>query len=115
MVALVFAAHHGLDNLVAIVDYNNLQSLTTVDKTMRIEPLADKFTSFGWCVRDIDGHDHAALEAHLCATPWEYDRPSVLIARTIKGKGVSFMENKIEWHYRNPDDAQLASALAELC
>jgi transketolase len=112
--ALMFAAHHRLDNLVAIVDYNKLQSLTTVDKTLRIEPLADKFKAFGWCVREVDGHDHAALASDLSTTPWNPGQPSILIAHTVKGKGVSFMENRVEWHYRTPDPAQLAQALAEL-
>lgn len=112
--AFLFAAHHGLDRLVAIVDYNNLQSLTTVDATLRIEPLASKFEAFGWSVREVDGHDHEALRESLVSTPWRAGRPSVLIARTTKGKGVSFMENRVEWHYRSPDDAQLAQALAEL-
>lgn len=112
--AIMFAAHHGLDNLVAIVDYNDLQSLTTVDKTLRIEPIAEKFNAFGWLAREVDGHDHAALTTNLCTTPWKPGRPSVLIAHTTKGKGVSFMENKVEWHYRNPNDVQLAQALAEL-
>jgi transketolase len=112
--AMLFAAHHGLDNLVAIIDYNKLQSLTTVDKTLRIEPLADKFNAFGWCVREVDGHDHAALATHLSTAPWNRGQPSVLIAHTIKGKGVSFMENCVEWHYRSPNDEQLTQALAEM-
>lgn len=112
--ALMFAAHHHLDNLVAIIDYNKLQSLTTVDKTLRIEPLADKFKAFGWCVREVDGHDHAALTTHLSSTPWNPSQPSILIAHTIKGKGISFMENRVEWHYRSPNDEQLVMALAEL-
>lgn len=112
--AMLFAAHHGLDNLMAIIDYNKLQSLTTVDKTLRVEPLADKFKAFGWCVREVDGHDHAALTTQLSTTPWNLGQPSILIAHTIKGKGVSFMENRVEWHYRSPNDEQLAQALAEL-
>lgn len=112
--AFMFSAHHGLDNLVVIIDYNKLQSLTTVDKTLRIEPLADKLTAFGWCVREVDGHDHGALAAALSSVPWSPRRPSVLIAHTIKGKGVSFMENRVEWHYRSPNVEQLTQALAEL-
>jgi len=111
--AFMFAAHHGLDNLVAIIDYNKLQSLTTVDKTLRIEPLADKFTAFGWSVMEVDGHDHAALLKALGAAPWIIGKPSVLIAHTTKGKGVSYMENKVEWHYRAPNAEQLAQALNE--
>lgn len=112
--AMMFAAHHKLDNLVAVVDYNKLQSLTTVDKTLRIEPLADKARAFGWAVREVDGHDHAALTASLTALPWEAGKPSFLIAHTTKGKGVSFMENSVEWHYKSPSADQLAQALGEL-
>jgi transketolase len=112
--AILFAAHHGLDNLVAIIDYNKLQSLTTVDQTLRIEPLADKFTAFGWSVREVDGHDHSALSAALGAAPWTSGKPSMLIAHTTKGTGVSYMENKVEWHYRTPNAEQLAQALTEL-
>ena len=112
--AMLFAAHHGLDNLVAIVDYNKLQSLTSVAKTLGLEPLADKFSAFGWSVREVDGHDHAALAQELSQAPWERGKPSILIAHTTKGKGVSFMENTIEWHYRSPNELQLAQALAEL-
>lgn len=112
--AMLFAAHHGLDNLVAIVDYNKLQSLTAVDKTLRLEPLADKFSAFGWSVRELDGHDHAALARDLGSVPWTPGKPSILIAHTIKGKGISFMENKVEWHYRSPNDQELAQALTEL-
>ena len=110
----MFAAHHHLDNLVAIIDYNKLQSLTTVDKTLRVEPLADKARAFGWAVREVDGHDHKALAGALGATPWESGKPSFLIAHTTKGKGVSFMENSVEWHYKSPSADQLAQALEEL-
>ena len=112
--AMMFAAHHGLDNLVAIIDYNKLQSLTTVDKTLRIEPLANKFTAFGWSVQEVDGHDHAALAAALGSAPWSPGKPSMLIAHTTKGKGVGYMEDRVEWHYRTPNAEQLAQALAEL-
>ena len=112
--ALMFAAHHGLDNLVAIIDYNKLQSLTTVAKTLGIEPLANKFEAFGWAVREVDGHDHQALSEALSSTPWVEGKPSILIAHTTKGKGVSFMEDKVEWHYRTPSAEQLALALTEL-
>lgn len=112
--ACLFAAHHGLDNLVAIVDYNNLQSLTTVDATLRVEPLAAKFESFGWAVRDVDGHDHTVLSEALSAAPWSDGRPSVLIARTTKGKGVSFMENQVRWHYQSPTAEELERALSEI-
>jgi transketolase len=112
--AMMFAAHHGLDNLVAIIDYNKLQSLTSIALTLGLEPLADKFRAFGWEVRETDGHDHAALAGLFANTPWAPGRPSVVLAHTIKGKGVSFMQGKVEWHYRSPDDQLLARALAEL-
>lgn len=112
--AMMFAAHHSLDNLVAIVDYNKLQSLTTVDKTLRIEPLADKLRAFGWAVREVDGHDHTALADALGNIPWQGGKPSVLIAHTTKGKGVSFMENSVDWHYRSPTAQHLEQALQEL-
>lgn len=112
--ALMFASHHSLDNLVAIIDYNKLQSLTTIAQTLGLEPLVDKLTAFGWTVREVDGHDHGALCEQLAAVPWQPGKPSLLLAHTVKGKGVSFMENKVEWHYRSPDDKLLAAALAEL-
>lgn len=112
--AMMFAAHHQLENLVAIVDYNKLQSLTTVDKTLRVEPLADKARAFGWAVREADGHDHASLREVLSQTPWEAGKPSFLIAHTTKGRGVSFMENSVDWHYKSPSAEQLAQALEEL-
>lgn len=112
--AFMFAAHHRLDNLVAIIDYNKLQSLTTVEDTLRIEPLADKLAAFGWAVREVDAHDHVALREVLGSAAWEAGKPSVVIAHSTKGKGVSFMENKVEWHYRSPNDQQLSDALNEL-
>ncbi|QEL57702.1 transketolase [Chromobacterium paludis] len=112
--AMMFAAHHHLDHLVAILDYNKLQSLTTVDKTLRVEPLADKARAFGWAVREIDGHNHSALAEALDSTPWEPGKPSFVIAHTIKGKGVSFMENSVDWHYKSPSSEQLDLALREL-
>jgi transketolase len=112
--AMMFAAHHQLDNLVAIVDYNKFQSLTTIEKTLRIEPLAEKARAFGWAVREVDGHDHAEMANLLKFTQWEKSRPSFLIANTTKGKGVSFMENSIEWHYKTPTAEQLAQALKEV-
>ncbi len=110
----MFAAHHQLDNLIAIVDYNKLQSLTTVDKTLRVEPLAEKARAFGWAVREVDGHDHVELRSLLDTPPWESLKPSFLIAHTTKGKGVSFMENSVEWHYKSPSTDQLVQALQEI-
>lgn len=112
--AALFAAHHKLDNLLCIIDYNKLQSLRSVDETLRLEPLHAKFAAFGWAVREIDGHDHGALADALRPGPWEPGKPSMLIAHTVKGKGVPFMEGKVEWHYRSPSPEQLAEALASV-
>lgn len=112
--AMMFAAHHQLGNLIAVIDYNKLQSLTTVDKTLRLEPLADKARAFGWSVREVDGHNHDLLEQYLGSAPWEAGKPSFLIAHTTKGKGVSFMENSVEWHYKSPSAEELAQALEEI-
>lgn len=112
--AALFAAHHGLDNLICILDYNKLQSLRTVDETLRLEPLHSKFEAFGWAVREVDGHDHDALTDALEGGPWVAGKPMMLICHTTKGKGVSFMENKVEWHYRNPTAELLETALAEI-
>jgi len=112
--AILFAAHHGLDNLVAVVDYNKLQSLRSVEDTLRLEPFADKWRSFGWAVAEIDGHDHDAIRDAFADLPFHPGRPSCLIAHTIKGKGVSFMEGSVLWHYRSPQGAEFAAAMAEL-
>lgn len=109
--ALMFAAHHRLGNLTAIIDYNKYQSLDTVANTLGLEPLADKLIAFGCDVQVVDGHDHDQL---LSALQVVSDKPRAILAHTIKGKGISFMENRVEWHYKNPNDEQLAIALAEL-
>ena len=110
--AILFAAHHRLANLCAIVDYNKLQSLGTVADTIGLEPFADKWRSFGWDVRQVDGHDHAALRGAF--TSPDFDRPTCIIADTIKGRGVSFMENQVLWHYRVPRGEEFDAAMAEL-
>jgi len=112
--AALFAATHQLDNLIALVDHNGWQGFGRVEEVAPLAPFAEKWRAFGWAAREIDGHDHAQLAAALAALPYEKGKPSVVIARTIKGKGVSFMENRLEWHYRAPDKEQLARALAEL-
>ncbi len=112
--AALFAPHHRLDNLVAIVDANGIQSFGEVREVLDLEPLPDKWRAFRWAVREIDGHDHRAIADMLGRVPLEPGKPTALIARTVKGKGVSFMERQLAWHYRAPDAAQLAQALAEL-
>jgi len=112
--AILFAPQHRLDNLVAIVDYNKIQSLGAVSEVLELEPLVEKFRAFRWAVSEIDGHNHDAIRTALAALPLEPGRPSCLIAHTVKGKGVSFMENQLLWHYRSPKAAQLEQALKEL-
>ena len=112
--AILFAPHHRLDNLVAIVDYNKIQSLGSVKDVLELDPLADKFRAFGWAVKEIDGHDHEAIRSALTKLPFETGKPNCLIAHTVKGKGVDFMENKLLWHYRTPDAAQVKQALEQL-
>lgn len=110
--ALMFASHHGLGLLTTVVDANGLQSLTTTEATLNLGSLRAKFEAFGADVSEVDGHDHAALRAAMSLT--DGNRPKVVVARTTKGKGVSYMENSVDWHYRSPNDAQLAQALAEI-
>ena len=112
--ALLFAAQHKLDNLMAIIDRNGIQSLGTTQEVMNLEPLAEKIRAFGWEVREIDGHDHASIREATSAFPSPAGKPVCVIARTVKGKGVSFMENQLLWHYRSPDSAQLGQALEEI-
>lgn len=112
--AALFIPHHRLDNLVAIVDYNKIQSFGTVKEVLDLDPLASKWQAFGWATQDIDGHDFEQIENALLSVPFEPGRPSCIIAHTIKGKGVSFMENKLAWHYTPPNDDELRRALAEL-
>lgn len=112
--AILFAAHHRLDNLVAIVDFNQIQSLDLVANTIEMEPLVDKFAAFGWSAVEVDGHDIAAMRSLLEAVPRESGKPTAVVARTVKGKGVGFMEGTVLWHYRSPAGEELEQALAEV-
>jgi len=113
--ALLFASHNKLNNLTIIVDYNKLQSLTTIEETLNLEPLADKFQAFGCNVYSVDGHDHFELHDILNKSINNLsDKPTVIIANTIKGKGVSYMENKVKWHYSTPNQDELILALNEI-
>src|SRR5437588_9520627 len=98
--AVLFAPHHRLDNLVCIVDYNKIQSFGSVKEVLDLEPFADKWRAFGWAVREVDGHDLARVRGTLAAVPFEAGRPSLVLAHTVKGKGVSFMEGRLAWHYQ---------------
>jgi transketolase len=110
--AAMYAAHRRLGNLTAIVDRNRLQQGATTAETNDLEPLADKWRAFGWEVIALDGHDHGALLDAFQAPPG--DRPRCVIAHTVKGKGVSFMENGVEWHHKVPSAEQVQAALKEL-
>jgi transketolase len=112
--AALFAGHHGLENLTLVVDYNKIQSLGPVAETVALEPFADKWSCFGWAVREVDGHDHDALKQALGSLPIQAGKPSCIIAHTVKGKGVSFMENTVLWHYRTARGEEFDTALAEL-
>ena len=114
--AALQAAQYRLDRLIAVIDYNHMQSLATVDETLRLEPFEQKWKDFGWNAVSVDGHDTDAL---LKAFDWEKEnagsrKPSVILAHTVKGKGVSFMENNILWHYRTPQGEEYDAALKEL-
>ncbi|MBI4303750.1 MAG: transketolase [Chloroflexi bacterium] len=110
----LFAAHHCLDNLVAIVDYNKLQAFGRVKDVVNLDPLGAKWQAFGWVVREIDGHNFEQILGALLDVPFSPGQPSCVIAHTVKGKGVSFMEDQLAWHYNCPDDKQLEQALQEL-
>lgn len=112
--AAMFASHHSLDNLVAIVDYNKMQALGYTKDIINLEPLSQRWSSFGWGVREIDGHDYGQILGACESAPFSKGKPTVIIAHTVKGKGVSFMEDKLLWHYRAPDDKEYEAALREL-
>jgi transketolase len=112
--AALFAPHHHLDNLVAIIDYNKIQSFGTVREVLDLEPFADKWLAFGWAVRQVDGHDHQQLYDAFNTLPLQAGKPSLVLAHTVKGKGVAFMENQLAWHYKSPDVQQTAAALTQL-
>jgi transketolase len=112
--AILLAPQHKLDNLVLVVDYNKIQSFGRVKDIVDLDPLADKFQAFRWAVREVDGHNMKQLVDTFSELPFETDKPSVVIAHTVKGKGVSFMEDQLAWHYKSPSDAQLEEAIREL-
>ncbi|MBR2661689.1 MAG: transketolase [Clostridiales bacterium] len=114
--AVLQAAQYRLDRLVAVVDYNHMQSLATVDETLRLEPFEQKWKDFGWNAESVDGHDTGALQAAFARAKENAGsgKPYVILAHTVKGKGVSFMENNILWHYRTPQGEEYDAALKEL-
>ena len=108
------AGHRGLDHQTVIVDRNRFQQGDATENTVRLDPLAERWRAFGWAVIEVDGHDHAVLLDLFNRLPLERGKPTCIIAHTVKGKGVSFMENRVEWHHKVPSGEQLARALAEL-
>lgn len=113
--AILFAAHHELNNLVVIIDRNMLQSIHSTEDTLSLEPFADKWMAFGWGVVEIDGHDHEEIFS-ICSNVdvFQNKKPLCVIANTIKGKNVSFMENNVLWHYRSPQGDEYKAAITEL-
>ena len=114
--AALLAGNKELEHLTVVVDYNKIQSLGRVDEVMPLEPFSDKWRSFGWETREVDGHDITELLGALDPITWpsESRRPRCLLAHTVKGKGVSFMEDDLLWHYRSPQGDEYAAALSEL-
>lgn len=109
--ALMYAPQQKLNNITLIIDYNKLQGYGKTNEVINLEPLVDKLVSFGWDVIEIDGHNFEEIENALLK---HADNPKAIIAHTIKGKGVSYMENEFVWHYKSPNKEQLAQALKEL-
>ena len=112
--AAMFAAHYKLDNLVAVIDWNGLQIDGPVAEVMNPTPHDEKLRAFGWHVISIDGHDLDAIEAAFKEAKTVKDRPTAIIAKTVKGRGVSFMENKVDWHGKAPKTEEYEIAMAEL-
>lgn len=108
------ASHFRLDNLVAIVDRNRLCTDGTTEEVLTLEPLRERWASFGWAVREVDGHQMGAIVEALEAVPFVPNKPSLLLANTVKGKGISFIENRVEWHYRIPEGAEIELARRDL-
>jgi transketolase len=112
--AAMFAAGQRLDNLVVLIDYNKLQAMGRSNEVTGLAPLAEKWRAFGWATRELDGHDMSAVVEALEGVPFTPGRPTAIVAHTVKGKGVSFMEDDLEWHYRPPTADDLARALLEI-
>ena len=113
--AALSAAQHRLDNLVVMIDYNKQQSYSTTSEVLELEPYADKWISFRFAVREVDGHDVTQLSDALSSLPFEPGKPSALICHTIKGRGFSFVERNLSWHHKNRiTDDEIKSLLAEL-
>ena len=112
--AALTASHYKLDNLCAIIDHNKLQITGSTQEVCNTDPIDQKFESFGWAVKHVDGHDIAALKKTFDALPFEEGKPSLIIAHTVKGKGISYMENELKWHHGVPGKEQYLQAVEEL-
>ena len=112
--AIMFSAHHKLDNLIAIIDYNKLQSLDSIENTLNLEPFVDKWLAFGWNVIEVDGHNIQDISDAYKKASECLNKPTCIIAHTTKGKGVSFFENKVLWHYRSAKGHEYENAKKEL-
>jgi transketolase len=113
--AFLFAPHHQLDNLIVIVDYNKIQSFGRISEVLNLEPLGSKFNSFNWDVTEINGHNHDEIKnALMNAKALRNKKPKMIIAHTVKGKGVSFMQDKLAWHYKSPNAQEYALAVQEV-
>jgi transketolase len=112
--AAMTAGHRGLESLTVIVDRNRFQQGDSTENTVTLDPLADRWRAFGWAVEEVDGHDHASLLDVFGRLPLEQGKPTCIIANTVKGKGVSFMENRAEWHHKVPSGEQFEQGMQEL-
>ncbi len=112
--AAMFAAHKKLDNLIAIIDDNKMQAMGRSSAINAVEPLAKKWSAFGWAVKEVNGHDIAKISDSCRKIPFQKNKPTCLVAHTVLGKGVSFMEDDVLWHYQIPSDEQVKWALKEL-
>ena len=108
----MFSSQHKLDNLIVLIDYNKWQATDRSKKVLKIDPLKQKFEAFGWDVKEIDGHNHS--EIYRAVNSKNKNKPKIIIANTIKGKGVSFMEDDNNWHYRIPNKDEFFRAMKEL-
>ncbi|MBU2541415.1 MAG: transketolase [Candidatus Omnitrophica bacterium] len=112
--AAMSISHFKLDNICAIIDYNKLQATGRTEAIMALEPFKKKWEAFGWQCKEINGHRMNEILAALKSIPFKKNKPSLIIAHTVKGKGISFMENKLIWHYRPPNEKEMMRALKEL-
>ncbi|MBI2617086.1 transketolase [Candidatus Gottesmanbacteria bacterium] len=110
----LFASHHHLQNLIVLLDYNKVQAFGSIEEVLQLEPLTSKWRAFGWNVLEVDGHSMPKLLSTIKKTAASANKPSIIICHTVRGKGVTFMEHTIDWHYLNPKKEQYYAALEEI-